>query len=65
MVQKHVGKVYEKKIVNGKEKSIVRWKYSEECQHVEYAEKYKKYLISKRKLEVGTRTIISLFEKMM
>ena len=30
-VQKHAGKVYEKKIVNGKEKSIVRWKSSEEC----------------------------------
>ena len=29
-IQKHVGKVYKKKIVNGKEKSIVRWKSFEE-----------------------------------
>jgi len=30
-VQNHAGNVYEKKIVNGKEKSIARWKSSEEC----------------------------------
>jgi hypothetical protein len=36
-IEKHAGKVYEKKIVDGKEKSIVRWKSSEECRHVKYA----------------------------
>jgi len=64
-VQKHAGKVYEKKIVNGKEKYIIRLKYYEECRHVEYAEEYKKYLISKRELEASRGTIISLFEKTM
>ena len=65
IVQKHAGKVYEKKIVNGKEKSIVRWKYLEECRHSQCVEEYKKYLISKRKLEARGGTIISQFEKTM
>jgi hypothetical protein len=30
-IEKHVGKVYENKIVYGEEKSIVKWKSSEEC----------------------------------
>jgi hypothetical protein len=30
-IEKHVGNVYENKIAVVKEKSIVRWKYSEEC----------------------------------
>ena len=30
-IQKHVGEVYENKIVNGKAKSIVIWKSFEEC----------------------------------
>ena len=64
-VQKHAGKVYEKKIVNGKEKSIVRWKSLEECQHMQCVEEYKKYLISKKKLEASGGTIISQFEKTM
>lgn len=64
-IQKHARKAYEKKIINGKEKSIVRCKSSEECRHVEYEKEYKKYLISERKLEAGRGTIIYLFEKMM
>jgi hypothetical protein len=30
-IEKHVGKVYENKIIDGEEKSIVRWKSFEEC----------------------------------
>jgi hypothetical protein len=30
-IEKHVGKVYENKIVDGEEKSIVKWKSSKEC----------------------------------
>ena len=42
-IQKHAGKVaYEKKIVNGKEKSIFRWKSLEECRHIQCVEEYKK-----------------------
>jgi hypothetical protein len=64
-IEKHVGKVYEKKIVDGKEKSIVRWKSSEECRHVKYADEYNEYLIIKKKLEAGGGIITSLFEKTM
>jgi hypothetical protein len=64
-IEKHVGKVYEKKIIDGEEKSIVRWKSSEECRHVKYADEYNEYLISKQKLEAGGGTITSLFEKTM
>jgi hypothetical protein len=64
-IEKHVGKVYEKKIVDGKEKSIIRWKSSKECQHVKYENEYNKYLISKGKLEASGGTITSLFGKMM
>jgi len=64
-VQKHAGKVYEKKIVNGKEKSIFRWKSLEECRHSQCVEEYKKYLINKKKLEASGGTIISQFEKTM
>jgi hypothetical protein len=49
-IENHVGKVYEKKIVDGEEKSIFRWKSSEECQHVKYADEYNKYLIIRKNL---------------
>lgn len=39
--------MYEKKIVNGEEKHIIRLKYSKECRHVKLEYEYKKYLISK------------------
>ena len=45
--------VYAKEIVNEEEKSIIKWKYCEECRHVKCKEKYNKYLISKRKLEAS------------
>ena len=32
-----MAKVYEKKIIDGVEKSMTRWKTKEECQHVKYA----------------------------
>jgi hypothetical protein len=64
-IEKHVGKVYENKIIDGEEKSIVRWKYSEECRHVKYVDEYNESLISNQKLEAGGGTITSLFEKTM
>jgi len=45
-IEKHARKVYDKKILNGEDKYIIRWKYYEECQHVKYEYEYKKYLIS-------------------
>ena len=32
-----MGKVYEKKIIDGEEKSIIRWKTKEEFQHIKNA----------------------------
>ena len=37
-IEKHAGKVYVKQIENGVEKSITKWKYYEELQHVKYQE---------------------------
>ena len=37
-IEKHMGKVYEKKIIDGVAKSIIRWKTKEECQHIKNAE---------------------------
>ena len=39
--------IYVKQIENGEEKSIIKWKSSEECRHVKYQEEYNKYLISR------------------
>jgi hypothetical protein len=64
-IEKHVGKVYEKKIADGEDKSIVIWKYSEECRHVKYVDEYNEYLISKKQIEAGGGSITSLFEKTM
>ena len=64
-IEKHAGKVYEKKIVNGEEKSSMRWKSSDECRHVKYTEEHNKFLISKRNLEASGGTIISQFGKTM
>ena len=41
-IEKHVGKVYDKEIVNGEDKSIIKWKSSEECRHVKYEDEYNK-----------------------
>jgi hypothetical protein len=64
-IEKHAGKVYEKKIVNGEEKTIIRWKPAEDCRHVKYEDEYNKFLVSKGKLEASGGTIISLFGKTM
>jgi len=64
-IEKHAGKVYVKQIENGEEKSITKWKSSEECRHVKYQEEYNKHLISKSKLEASGGTITSLFGKTM
>ena len=39
-IEKHIGKVYEKQIIDGKEVAAVRWKSKEECLHVKYAIEY-------------------------
>jgi hypothetical protein len=62
-IEKYTRKVYDKKIVNGKEKSTIRWKYFEECQHVKYGDEYKKYLRREGKLEANGGAITSLFGK--
>ena len=36
-IEKHMGKAYEKKIIDGVAKSIIRWKTKEECQHIKNA----------------------------
>ena len=42
-IEKHIGKVYEKQIIDEKEKPIVRWKSKEECLHVRYVAYYQKH----------------------
>ena len=36
-IEKHMGKFYGKKIIDGEEKSFIRWKTKEECQHIKNA----------------------------
>jgi len=64
-LEKHVGKVYDNKTVNGNDKYIIRWNYVEECQQVQYEDEYKKFLVSKGKLKESGGTIIPIFGKMM
>ena len=64
-IEKHAGKVYVKQILNGEEKSINKWKSSEECRHVKYQEEYNKYLMSRSRLQASGGTITSLFGKTM
>ena len=51
IVEKHVGKVYDKEIVNVENKSTARWKYLSQCQHLQFAEQYNKFLINKKKTQ--------------
>ena len=60
-----MGNIYVNQIENGEEKSIPKWKSSEECRHVKYQEEYNKYPISKSKLEASGGTIAYLFGKTM
>lgn len=39
-IEKHMGKVYEKKTIDGVQKLVIRWKTKEESQHVRNAELY-------------------------
>ena len=36
-IEKHMGKVYENKIIDGVAKSVIRRKTKEECQHIKNA----------------------------
>lgn len=62
-IEKHVGKVYDKKTGNDEKKSTARWK--SDSRHLQYEEEYNKYLINKRKLDESGGTITSQFGKMM
>ena len=64
-IEKHDGKIYVKKNENVEEKSIIKWKYFEECRLFKYQEEYNKHLISKSKLEASGGPITSLFGKIM
>ena len=66
-IEKHVGKVYDKKVVNDidDKKATARWKSLSQCQCLQYQEEYNKFLINKRKLEESGGTITSQFGKMM
>ncbi len=65
IIEKHCGKLYDKKIVNGEEKNVVRWKSPDQCRHQQYEIEYNKFLSSRRKLEESGGTITSQFGKMM
>ena len=65
IIEKHVGKVYDKKLVNDidDKKATARWKSLSQCQCLQYQEEYNKFLINKRKLKESGGTIISQFER--
>ena len=64
-IEKHVGKVYDKKIANDENKSTTRWKSLSQCQHIQYEEEYNKFLLNNKKVEESGGTITSQFGKMM
>lgn len=64
-IEKHAGKIYDKEIVNGEEKYIVRWKSPQQCRHLQYEIEYNKFLTNNRKLEESGGTITSQFGKIM
>ena len=39
-IEKHVGKVCDKKDANDENKSTARWKYLSQCHHLQYEEEY-------------------------
>jgi len=43
-IEKHVGKIYEKKILNDKETCTVRWKTTNKYKHICYSQLYEKHL---------------------
>lgn len=42
-IEKHIGQVYEKQIIDEKETPVVRWKSKEESLHVKYATEYEEH----------------------
>ena len=64
-IEKHVGKVYDKKVANDENKSIARWKYVSKCQHLLFEVEYNEFLLKKKKLKESVGTIASQFGKMM
>ena len=64
-IEKHCGKLYDKEVVNGEVKNIVRWKSADQCRHKQYEIEYNKFLSNRRKLEESGGTITSQFGKMM
>ena len=64
-IEKHVGKVYDKKAANYENKYTTRWKYLSQCQHLQFEEEYNKLLLNKKKLDESGGTITSQFGMMM
>ena len=50
-LEKHVGKLYDKKVENDEKKYTPRWKSLNQFRHLQFEEEYNKSLINKRKLE--------------
>ena len=49
-IEKHVGKVYDKKTANDENKSTARWKYVNKCRHLQFEVEYNEFLLNKKKL---------------
>ena len=64
-IEKHVGKVYDKKAANDENRSTTIWKYISQCRHLQFEEEYNKLLLNKKKLKESGGTITSQFGKMM
>ena len=64
-IEKHVGKVYDKKATNDENKSTPIWKSLNECRHLQFEVEYNEFLLNKKKLEESGGTIKSQFGKMM
>ena len=64
-IEKHVGKVYDKKVANDEKKYTPIQKSHSQCQHLQFEEEYSKFLLNKKKIEESGGTITSQFAKMM
>lgn len=64
-IEKHIGKVYKKQIIDGKEQSIVWWKSKEECLHVRYAMDYEEHYQKMSKIATCKGTLEAQFGKAM
>ena len=61
IIEKHAGKMYDKKVANDENKSTSRWKSLGQCQHLQFEEGHNKFLLNKKKLEESGGTITSQF----